>query len=494
MNFVGSVASALFGVLDQEDADRYNSEIIKVKADQNYQNELLQKQTLIMKRLTQSTNTTLADIISRLNNINKSLNELIENNNWSEIKQNFNTIAATLALTLIDHDQITNEIKGILSHTLKGEIIDLIPINQLEDNLYFINDQVAKDEELAIEFKTESVYNIFKTATIHSILRNNIVIIEIGLPILELEEFDIFRSIPIPTKVEQNYVTILPSSNMFITNTEKTQYIPLSDQEFGDCISRDANRVICKQIVPIHNGEDNTCELILLSKPYMKSLPQNCEIRTLPSKNYIIYLHELNKFFCVIETPIQFQTICPNGTEAFKMENSGILEIMNNCYIKNENFIIKSHTVEQYKNNVVINPKFNLSNIMGKRSKKLKGAINEKSEIFIRNHFADFNAIANDISRLQADEDDRKLLENYNGKVENLKISAGSLIMILTFVTMGFIGLKIRKHLSSRKLQPKNSNDIEMQASMFNGQNDNYAEIRREPTPFVRRSLSRTTE
>lgn len=491
LNLVGSLASSLFGVLDQADAERYSAEISKIKADQSHQSELLKKQTLITERLTQSTNTTLNDIIFKLNDMNKSLNNLIENKDWTAIRQNFNTMATTLALILIDHDQITMEIKSILSHALKGEIIDLIPTDQLEENLYFINDNVARNEELAIHFQMESIYNIFKTASIHSVLKNNLVIIEIGLPIIEMEEFDIFRAIPVPTRVNNSFVTIMPSSNMFISNNEKTQYIPLSEQEFNDCMSRDSNSIICKQNEPIHNGEDNTCELMLLSKPYMKSLPQNCEIRTVPAKNYIIYLHEPNKFFCVVKTPIEFQTICPNKSDTFKIENSGILQIHNDCYIKNENFIIKAHSTNQYTNKEVINPKFNLSEIIKTTNARKPDG---KSEIFIKDHFSDFNAIADDVSKLEKEEEDQLLLENHENQIKVLNISTSSVMTILTLIIIVFIGLKMKKYFTSFKQNNTASADIEMQANNIHQSNDNYAEIQRAPTPFIRRSLRKTTE
>lgn len=490
LNVVGSLASSLFGVLDQSDADRYNSEIMRIKNDQNYQNELLKKQTLITERLTQSTNITLSEIITGLTKINDSLTDLITSKNWSAIRQNFNAITATLALILIDHDQITDEIKSILSHTLKGEVIDLIPINQLRDNLNVINGKIAKNEEMAIDLKMESVYNIFKTSTIHTILKNDIVIIEIGIPILEMEELDIFRAIPIPTRIGQEYAMILPSSDMFITNAEKSQYIPWSTQELSECINRNSKGVICKQIEPIRNGEHNTCELTLLSKPYIKSLPQNCVTRKVPSGNYIIYLHELNKFFCVIDSPIQFQTICPNTTDTFKMEKSGILEIKNNCYIKSEDFIIKSHTIKRYESGEIIKPKFNLSDIINTESELHNKPNRGKSEIFIKDHYTDFNAIANDISKLRDDEEDKRLLHAYNDKIRILNASSVGIISTLILLATIFIGLKIRKHLSLAKTEKKPSNDIEMQTENTSTDSKNYAEIKRQPTPFSRRSLS----
>lgn len=489
-NIIGNVAGSLFGVLDQEDAERYNSEINKIKSDQNYQNELMKKQTLITERLTKATNNSLNDVISKLNNMDKSMSNMIINKKWTEITQNFNTMAATLALILIDHDQITTEIRGILSHTLKGEIIDLIPIEQLEDNLIFINNHVGKNEELAIDFMRDGVYGIFKTASIHSILRNNLVLIEISLPILELEEFEIYRAIPIPTKVNDKYVTILPSSDLFITNTEKTQYIPLSEQELKNCIKRNTGKFICKQNEPIHNGEENTCELMLLAKPYMQSLPKNCEIRTVPTKNYIIYLHESNKFFCVINTPIQFQTICPNETDVFKIENTGILKIHNHCYIKNENFIIKSHSTNQYEKNEVIKPKFILSDIINPKTRTMSNSVKEESEIFIRNHFSDFHEISDDISKLIEDEENKQLLYHYDGKIRTLNFSTGGIITILASIVILIFTLKIRKILKTQKENKNKINtDIEMQANTQ--PNETYAEIQRAPTPFVRRTISK---
>lgn len=487
-DIVGTLANSLFGVLDQEDADRYNTEIGRLRTDQNYQNELIKKHTLITERLTQSTNTSFSEIISKLNRMDHSLDNLAAGTNWSEITQGFNTMTATLALVLIDHDQMTSEIKSILSHTLRGEVIDLVPVTQLEENIHFIKEKLSKTEELAIRPDRESIYNIFKTSTVHSILRNRLVMIEIRIPILESEEANIFRAIPVPTQIDNDYVMILPTSDMFITNAERSQYIPLNNDEFRDCIRKDAETVICRQNGPIHNGEENTCELALLTKPYMNSLPRTCTVKTVPSKNYFIYLHEVNKFFCVIDTPIQFQVICPNTTDAFKMDQSGMLRIHNDCYIKSENFIIKSHSTGMRTNAELISPKFNLMEIIGQTHKSIENPIDNKSEIFIKDHFEDFNSIAQDISKLRNEQKNREIIEKCDKQITKLSFSTGGTASILILSLMILITLKIRKHFKIRKTTDIELQDIPQPELQTDSQSEENLNNRR-PTPFTRRSL-----
>lgn len=484
-NFVGTLAHSLFGVLDQDEADKYNAEIEKLKNDQNYQGELIEKQILISERLTEATNNSLGEIVTKLNTLDASLNNFVAKQNWSRLAQNFNTMASTLTLILMDHDRISTEIKTILSHALRGEIVDLIPIGQLTENLGFINDKIARDEELAIEFNKESPYNIFKTATIHSILRNKMVIIEVGLPILSLEVSDIFKAIPIPTRVGGEYMMILPSSNMFITNADKSQYIPLSEEELKQCIPRGGGKLICRQMEPIHNGEENVCELTLLAKPYMNVLPRNCAVKSVPAHNYFIYLHEVNKFFCVIDTPTQFQCICPHSTDAIKLETTGIMTIREGCYLKNERFIIKSHSISRMRNSKIINPKFDLANIVDPKN-NMSMEKGRRGEIFIKNHFSEFNTIAEDISKLRKDRADQIRIREYESGFAKMKFSIGGLSTFIVLATIVAVSLKLIAWRKIRSQKEATKTDLELKEVTIN--DEPYAEVKRKPTPFARRS------
>lgn len=85
LEFVGGLMSAVFGVMDTKDADRYNMQIDKLRADSRFQNELIRQQTTIVESTIRTTNSSMVEIRARMaelrNDITQMKGEWIEGSN-----------------------------------------------------------------------------------------------------------------------------------------------------------------------------------------------------------------------------------------------------------------------------------------------------------------------------------------------------------------------------------------------------------------------------
>lgn len=474
INIVGSLANSLFGILDQEDAARYDAEIQKLKTNEKFATELLKQNTVITERIIKTVNATFFDVNRKLKELEATIEDLDNQTDSIKISTIFNMMSNTLTLIFIDHDQLNTEIRNILAHTLKGEITDIIPVNQLKHDLQHVESQLEKGEEIAINLENESIYHIFRAASIHSALRGNLILMELRIPILDSETYKLYRAIPIPTKTETEYAIILPNSNLFLANMARTKYVPITKDEFQDCRTINANKYVCKQYEPIFTEPENVCELILLSKPFTKQIPKSCTIQMVPAQNYYLPLDEMNKYYCVITTPVETQVLCKNGTVPLELTTSGILEIHENCRIQTENQTLRAHSVHRETGTEIITPKFNLAKLMRSESAVKRTKI-DSTNIFLKDHDSGLEAIANDLYESRRKQDD--LLKNISQDIEikSIRWTLGGVTGIASLLTIGLTIFTIVKNYTTiltclsciPSCRKKTETDIEMQEHTY---------------------------
>lgn len=269
LEIVGTLGHVLFGLLDSEDAKFYNEEIDKIRLVNQNQANLLEKQTIIVESILRLGNKTNTEIKKLNKELARTIGSVKTQANLLQWKTQFNTLATTVILAFLQQETQMDKIINLLSHTLKGEVTSFISLDQLHSNLKIIKESLRTEEELPINISKDNLYNLFKTSSIHSILRDNRLLVELTIPILSTTIFKLLKTIPIPIHNSNQFFIIEPSSNMFLTNVVRNQYIPLTELEFKDCRSLSNNRSICKQNEPIIYGEVNNCELTILNYPHL---------------------------------------------------------------------------------------------------------------------------------------------------------------------------------------------------------------------------------
>lgn len=192
IEIVGTAAKYLFGILDAESAEKYDMDIQNIKNSQNYEHELVKKQTTLIEGLITIHNTTISEVQSDLIAVNKFIQEMEKrvNNQFDKIHTTtqFNSLASSITLTLMHHEELSTKIYNLLTNTLHGKITDVITPTALKTNIKDICKHLKNNIILPTNMENENIYEIFKYTTIKSTLHGNKIIIELSIPLVENEQ------------------------------------------------------------------------------------------------------------------------------------------------------------------------------------------------------------------------------------------------------------------------------------------------------------------
>lgn len=249
LNFIGSAANYLFGILDEESAEKYNKEINKLKNDVNHQKYLIKEQTTLIEGTLTIHRTVIAEIQQNLISINSFIKDVEAKTNAQltvlhTITQ-FNTLATATTLAVMHHEELANKIFNLLSNTIQGKITDIIPFKQMKENLRGITANLNNNLALPVNLDNENPYDIFKFTSILSTLHKEHIIVELTIPIIVNEPWALYRSIPLPIQNKNNCVTINPQHTHFFSDLNHHTYIPANEDSLKKCITG-REKILCQ--------------------------------------------------------------------------------------------------------------------------------------------------------------------------------------------------------------------------------------------------------
>lgn len=372
LELVGTLANSLFGILSREDADRYNTLIDETRAKSVANLDLITEQTSVIEATINIFNETANSFKERLSNLESIFTMTIDGNPaslWAKFKEymndegaerkkwnkksweiQLNAVTSLAIISLGKYERSTIRILETLSNLMEGNLFPFITRKQLTQNLEEIGKRLAKEETLPINPFVDSPFRVLQIGTLHSVLSKNRILTELTVPILQTTRYDLMRAIPVPFGEEEVKIISL-SSNMILTDKQHHQLIPISEEEYKDCRDLGKGRIVCKQNEQILINKDQQCELTLLNNPHGHEVPESCETKSIPRKNYFIHLHKINTYFCFIRKPINVQQICGESTDYSTLKEDGFLEIEAGCEIKTDEFILKAHKTNRIRTN-----------------------------------------------------------------------------------------------------------------------------------------------
>lgn len=423
INGIGYAAKYVIGTLDEDDAEYYDSEIENLKANVTQQHKLIEKHLLITEKLTRYTNSSFQEVNRKLNEFNEVITRLMISEAEKRDEKAVNSLITMFTLILIEVESVAAEFMRLLSHPAKNRLIDLIPKEQLEQSLRTIELSLSSDKELPITIGKDNLFNIFKVTNLKTTLHKDRILMELTIPIIDREKFQIFRAIPIPSEFGDQFAIIKPTSDLFLTNTERSKYIAFAENDLDNCLFISENKSVCSHFEQIYNDPNTMCELMLLSAPYSEKIPSSCHIQQIPKHNYYINLHTTNSFYCVIATQMHPQIICPDKVEPNRLINSGILQLRGGCYLKDGPTILKPHSSTTFDVKEIINPEIKLNNSFGGNLTTLSY---NHSLNFIRSFNSDFEEISDSLKEMEQTANQETFNSNIQGHLsKTVKATSG---------------------------------------------------------------------
>lgn len=364
IEIIGTAAKYLFGVMDAEDAEKYNNEISKLKKDTAYMKDLTIQQTTLIERTISTQKTAISELQSHLISISTFMEEVANKTSYAYSELNsvahFNTLSTAVTLMIIHHEELANKIFNLLTNTIHGKITDVIPSLHLKQNLREVALHLVHEKRLPINTETDNIYSIFKYTTIKSTLHDKKVIIELTIPITDIEPWTYYNTIALPIRKQSELFIINSNHRHFFTDKQHKQFLPVDEAAFKKCIAVN-EKMICKIHGEIISTEKN-CELTILDDLNIKLIPKECNVQPIFNKNYIIKITD-QQYFLSTKEAYSIRTICNNENINIHIQTDGYLNVGPACKIISNIFTIKTPDTHIDPELVFIKPEFELSDL-----------------------------------------------------------------------------------------------------------------------------------
>ncbi|KAH9630005.1 hypothetical protein HF086_001475 [Spodoptera exigua] len=314
VNGVGYIANSLFGVLDESIME---SEFNILRRNENVMNKQF---SFINQRLQD-----LAREVYEVRLVNQDNNYITSSSlAASIILSNLRWIQQTLIGTVTDisHGRID-------SHLLSPE--------QLSYQLSIISSQLNGKLTIPVDIKT--IKDLYRLLKVSARVISNYLIIEIKIPLLSNEMFELNKIISISQKQGQHYYQFLTSVSFIAYNLHKDTAFLLSEEDLKSCTHIPSDILLCSLNMPIYDlkMKQSICDIKIINHAHLcKSVKSSCEERW-------IKLHRPNTWLYTCCPECQVRIICANGVTMTHLINNGIITLGQGCTLKGDTFSIYAH-------------------------------------------------------------------------------------------------------------------------------------------------------
>ncbi|KAL4153576.1 hypothetical protein QTP88_001409 [Uroleucon formosanum] len=329
VNLVGRVQKTLFGTLDDTDAELYDRQIEKLQSSQQNLLKIIDKQTSVLK----ATANTFKEAnkmeaqINRLsvlyNRIADTVNQTVINLDIVEARTNINEQINILNLLFQQLSFETDTICEIII-AAQGGIMhsSVIAVNELRQQLKDISLIVPKEQSLPFNLNQVSLYELSKISKFNIIYKNETLIFEIIIPLVNSVELTLYHVILLPVVKNDHYIHIMPEYSYIAISKTHEYYLTLCMNHLMLC--RQTNMgTLCPETQPLRLGASELpCEVELFVKP--SSIPISCPIHYVDITRSIYHrLKYQNAWIYTIKTTDNVAVSCENRDQAINIQLTG---------------------------------------------------------------------------------------------------------------------------------------------------------------------------
>lgn len=353
LNIVGSVSKALFGTLDEGDAERYlekfktlnDNNKIRDRID-NEHTSLIQSLTNIMnKNEEHRTNQTIT--LSRQIDIIESAFKALKADYMPymvlKLKLQIRDMTSYVTLLLVSY---LSKQKQFLESVAVGQKSpnspSLIPPQMFLEELEKIRQEVtARDLDFPLEPKTETLSTFYLISTPEARILNDQLIISFTLPLVATVEYILYKVSPLPYRIRENlFGYIVPKHEFVALDSFREKYVSIDPEELANCHHIVEKQLACKQTTPImYAHSTKNCEINMLR---MTNTTDNCDQRiTNLTSELWIKLRQTNTYIYTFPEEKNVYIKCPRVLESRFLKGTGRISIRPNCQIKTDDVIIQ---------------------------------------------------------------------------------------------------------------------------------------------------------
>ena len=345
-DIIGKGAKVLFGTMDSDDAEHYDTLIKQSEENSRVVTTLVKDQINIVRTTILTVNNTLKAVTDNQKILFQSLGNITNaiNNNKEHIERIYQEVSADEHISLFNTylSQYSFDVLTLFQSILDARRGSLHPSilspTEVVAQLKIAQQNLPTGLELPTTPDEEHSHLIFDVASIVSFFNNNNFVFVVKIPLLDVTQYYIYELQPLPAHVlNNNFITILPNDRYIAVDDSKQLYFYLNEAEISHCHKFETStlpKFICKQnsFVKIAHVEQS-CEIALIVNNNIQTIPNSCNKKLIHLNNTLfIKLHSLNSWAFVTTMVDTVIISCIHMTPFdVKINGTGSITIANNC-------------------------------------------------------------------------------------------------------------------------------------------------------------------
>nr|XP_044251153.1 uncharacterized protein LOC108057797 [Drosophila takahashii] len=214
----------------------------------------------------------------------------------------------------------------------------VLTTNQLEAEMLKVQSKIPRGRRLP--FDQSTISDIYRIATVVPQQLENHLIFRISVPLIDVEQFNVYRLTPIP-RVDNGKIQLVDTETPYLgINDHLDRYFPL--QNLDDCTELAGERFVCKHNqITYGNGDENfACSLAAIRNQSAKV----CTFRQVERSSMWTQLVTPNSWMVALTKELTLMGVCSGETQELRINGSGILTIRSDCIVRSSAVTLQGET------------------------------------------------------------------------------------------------------------------------------------------------------
>lgn len=300
------------------------------------------------------------DISKISNEFSNQLDQISEDEN---VHSAFMSAAFNLMLHITKCRQTQDALLDLVLDSQHGKINPLLlSPEQFARQISIIQGHIPTSVKIPGYKAGENLSSVYKIISTRARVMKSKIIIEVSIPLINVEQFQLFNLVPITTTQNNHSVSIKPSAKYLATTLDRGKYWIMDEIDFRACRSTKSKEYICDSNRPLYtsNSKVAECEIKLLS--HAKEFARTCKVMIVPEQKSVswVKLNSGNTWILHAPMPQAIDVICEDKLHSVSVSGTVKVELFRGCQIKHESTIIHAHEVYSSSLNSSFNPSLNI--------------------------------------------------------------------------------------------------------------------------------------
>ena len=343
-NFVGKLSKALFGTMDEDDAQYYHDQIDRFEQGSTTLTQLVKQQLIVVKSTLETFNETLTDVDYNERKMREGLWQLQTYVTTFGAQVENATHLLSLKITLEDHiakaldaslalqraldmliDSIADAQKGTLPPRVASPTL-------LLDALRNSTPSFPPDTTLPFPLGKDYVHALYQICDVRVYIFKERLGYVISVPLVHKRTFSVLKMIPIPVPVNQNnFLYIDVGESILCMDRARQYYFTMRESELARCKVLEAGHYVCmQQRTLLSTTTGDSCAVLMLQKK--GTLPMECDTRLVRLSRTVWTQLTDNTWIYFAPQPDTITILCPNVNPVdVNFKGMGKLQIYKGC-------------------------------------------------------------------------------------------------------------------------------------------------------------------